>query len=582
LILNICFAKAQNFDNVWLFGYDSYGTATEWGGTVIDFNTIPPTLSFLFNEMNFLQANASVCDSSGSLQFYTNGLYIANKNHEPMANGGGLNPGDFADNMLNYGYILDQGAFIVPFPDSSNHYYLFHADKQYPTPQVDWNSKYLYYTEIDMGLANGLGEVVAKNQVILDDTLGVGKLNAVRHANGRDWWMMVYEMASKNYYRILVSKNGIANLGSGQTSYSIPEEGVGQVVFSPDGSLFARMNTVNFNAGQYIDIYNFDRCNGYITGIEQIRYDDDALMGGVAISPNSRYLYVPSFNRLYQFDLQAADIPASKKTIYYDGFMEASTGFTTQFYLAQLAPDGKIYICTANGTHYLHVIHQPNLPYPDCMVEQHGITLPTYNAFSMPNFPNYRLGPLDGSPCDTLGLDNNPIAKFRYDQDTTDYLSVRFTDLSYYEPGEWSWAFGDGTVSQDTSPYHTFPSDGTYEVCLTVSNQYSSNTFCQVLVIGTGISAIDEESPEGLVNVFPNPAKEATNIILSGYLPRHALLNLYTATGQSVLQQRINFGWNLVQLESVSPGMYFWELKDACLPGQGMKLLGNGKLIVME
>ena len=228
------------------------------------------------------------------------------------------------------------------------------------------------------------------------------------------------------------------------------------------------------------------------------------------------------------------------------------------------------------------VIHQPNLPYPDCMVEQHGIKLPTYNSASLPNFPNYRLGPLDGSPCDTLGLDNHPIAKFRYDQDTTDYLSVRFTDLSYYEPAEWAWDFGDGSMSQDTSPVRTFPSDGTYEVCLTVGNANSSHTFCRTLVIGTGINAVGEEVPQGLVSVFPNPAKEATNIILSDYLPRHAELHLFTATGQLVKSQRILFGWNALELAGIAPGLYFYEVKDMGLPGQVGRLLKSGKLVKVE
>ncbi|MBK7699704.1 MAG: hypothetical protein IPJ39_13695 [Saprospiraceae bacterium] len=59
------------------------------------------------------------------------------------------------------------------------------------------------------------------------------------------------------------------------------------------------------------------------------------------------------------------------------------------------------------------------IEYPDeageaCTVLQHSVFMPTGIARGIPNFPHYRLGPLDGSPCDTLGLDNNPIAKYRY------------------------------------------------------------------------------------------------------------------------------------------------------------------------
>jgi hypothetical protein len=35
---------------------------------------------------------------------------------------------------------------------------------------------------------------------------------------------------------------------------------------------------------------------------------------------------------------------------------------------------------------------------------QHGIELPTWFSNSLPNHPNYHLGPVDGSVCDSLGI----------------------------------------------------------------------------------------------------------------------------------------------------------------------------------
>jgi uncharacterized membrane protein len=117
--------------------------------------------------------------------------------------------------------------------------------------------------------------------------------------------------------------------------------------------------------------------------------------------------------------------------------------------------------------------------------------------------PNYRLGPLDGSSCDTLGLDNHPIAKYRYEADTIDHQRIRFTDLSYFRPEVWSWDFGDGSpkISQ-RSPYHTYAQNGSYKVCLTVSNENSSNTSCRNITIGT--SATDDDlSSVADVTLFP-------------------------------------------------------------------------------
>ncbi len=311
----------------------------------------------------------------------------------------------------------------------------------------------------------------------------------------------------------------------------------------------------------------------------------NVVVTSLSISPNSRYLYAATQDKVFQFDLEAPVIAYSKKLVAeFDGFYDTSPPFTTLFFYQQLAPNGKIYMCTANGTRYLHVIHQPNLPYPNCNLEQHSITLPRINGQSLPNFPNYRLGPLDDSPCDTLGLDNHPVALYRYGQDVNDYLTIEFTDLSYYEPIDWHWDFGDNTTDTNPNPIHEFPSDGTYEVCLTVSNQYDTSTYCRMLIIGTGISATAEPNqPADLVSVFPNPAQSATNFRLGGdYLPREAMLTLYSATGQPVHTQRLMAGWSVVGLEGLAKGMYFWEVRDACLPGQGDRQLGAGKLVKVE
>ena len=131
-----------------------------------------------------------------------------------------------------------------------------------------------------------------------------------------------------------------------------------------------------------------------------------------------------------------------------------------------------------------------------------------------------------------------------------------------------------GTTSSEVNPAHEYFTEGAYEACLTVSNQYSSNTYCRTLYLG--VSASGDELPSVNLTVFPNPAREATTFILSDYLPQHGMLYLHTATGQLVHTQRITFGWNLVTLEGIAPGLYFYEVKDED------KLLRAGKLVKVE
>jgi PKD repeat protein len=59
---------------------------------------------------------------------------------------------------------------------------------------------------------------------------------------------------------------------------------------------------------------------------------------------------------------------------------------------------------------------------------------------------------------------------------------VQFTDTS---PSaiSWFWDFGDGTTSIAQNPTHTYTADGTYEICLTVSDGCGFDTACQTITI---------------------------------------------------------------------------------------------------
>jgi PKD repeat protein len=54
-------------------------------------------------------------------------------------------------------------------------------------------------------------------------------------------------------------------------------------------------------------------------------------------------------------------------------------------------------------------------------------------------------------------------------------LNVTFTDLSTNTPTSWNWDFGDGSYSTAQNPSHTFTSNRSYAVSLTVANSAGSN-----------------------------------------------------------------------------------------------------------
>jgi PKD repeat protein len=65
--------------------------------------------------------------------------------------------------------------------------------------------------------------------------------------------------------------------------------------------------------------------------------------------------------------------------------------------------------------------------------------------------------------------------------------SFHFYDLSTGDIDAWSWSFGDGTGSDEQNPFHTFPGPGSFTVCLTISGNDCTDTFCQEIVISDTI-----------------------------------------------------------------------------------------------
>lgn len=392
-------AAQPNRNNLWLGGFQQLA-GPPGGGIRISFDENSREVYPLPSWIGFFRTNANITDTEGNLQFSTNGAFLGDALGDTLQNGTGLNPSNYTS-AYPEGLHGSQWTLILPKPESSTVYWLFHctADRQSPNAYA----LQLYRTTVDMSLNGGLGAAVLKNEVLIADSLVAGRITAVRHANGRDWWVLCHRLNSDIYYRMLVTPNG----ASAPDQQAIGVERVyagGQACFSPQGNYFAYYRGT---AGEDLDIFGFDRCTGLFSNAVHIVINDVDLVGGVAFSPSGRYLYVSSVDRVYQFDTWAADITASRITIaVWDGFYSPSPPFATMFDIAQLAPDGKIYIGTGNSTLHLHVINYPDSAGLACGMVQHGVELPRYFMNSLPNHPNYHLGPVDGSVCDSLGIDS--------------------------------------------------------------------------------------------------------------------------------------------------------------------------------
>lgn len=567
--------EAQKHDYTWYLGFGDYSNNSldsVWGRSIIDFNSLSNE-SIGYNGSSFMDynfTNATISGEQGNFLFSYNGVYIEDASHNPMLNGT-----DMSDSGYEGGDVLIQGGLILPLPNSDNQYILFHQSWKYIGTFGTAGHK-LYYSIIDMRENNGLGAVIEKRNLLITDTLDYGKLTATLHANGRDWWILQPRFDSDEYYRILLTPSGPKVLST-QITNALHRAGLGQAFFSPDGSKYAKFSAISQQHGNFLHIYDFDRCTGLLSNPlvhhYQIGPND---VGGISFAPNSDLLYLLAYHRIYQFDLTSADVIASKRLVatrdnYIDTIPGTGAMIPPTFFCGQLGPNGKIYISSIGSVRVLSTIDYPDKLGAQCKVSQHSVHLPTVNR-SLPSFPNYRLGPIDGSECDTIGIDNFPLSRFRADQDAIDYFSFQFIDLSSYEPQEWQWDFGDGFFSSERHPVHIYKDRGVYKVCLTVSNSNGSDNSCETIYIGT--TSVGETESGIQVHAFPNPFHDYLTIQLPDhYYPIGVKMVMYDSQGQKIMQGDIKHERNTFQLSQIPSGIYFFFLV------QDGKLLSSGRVV---
>jgi hypothetical protein len=311
-----------------------------------------------------------------------------------------------------FGHVITYGAVFLPYPGDSTKYILFHqtGDSLNNVPSTE-----LYHTVIDITLDNGLGGVTnQKNQILFNDTISWG-LAACKHANGRDWWILAMKDASDISYKILLTPTGVASITTEPLNIDPAFGSSMQIGFSMDGTKFICSKTDGGVIKEhFVRILDFDRCSGTFSNPRV--FDVSGSIGwGLAFSPSGRFAYACSSNNIYQFDLDSLTIDT---VATYDGFISppGQSCCATSFWNMYLAANGKIYITSGSGVQHLHEMNYPDSAGVACDVQQHAISLGSYAQLrAVPNHPNYNLGPVVGSVCDTLSVGlAEPAHDFRF------------------------------------------------------------------------------------------------------------------------------------------------------------------------
>ncbi|MBK7390741.1 MAG: T9SS type A sorting domain-containing protein [Bacteroidetes bacterium] len=407
LILSISTISPAQRNNIWCFG-DSAS---------LDFsNGIPVTGT---SSMDSRGTCVSISDTNSNLLFYGNtrattagfnNSLIWNRNHELMLKG---------DSIAGDGWYHE--LVIVPDPGDDSLFYIFSIGVTY--------SIGLLYSIVDMRGDNGLGEVVQKNISLLNNIRLVDCLTAIKHGNGRDWWVIArlstaqFQTTNNTWYSYLISPSGISTVNI---------QNVGSLVGTNSGGLSfnSDFNKISFvSLPGLIELYDFDRCSGIISN--PITVEDVPPVApfpyywSCEFSPSGRYLYVSGSttpSTLWQFDTWAPNIAASKTLIWQTSYPPYTAGALKR------GPDNKIYMSCAwsdssgnfnypyDFTMYytenmnLSVINSPDSAGLACDFQPWSFYLGGKRTYwGLPNNPDYDLPALAGSPCDTLvGINDAP------------------------------------------------------------------------------------------------------------------------------------------------------------------------------
>ena len=332
----------------------------------IDFNTTPPTA---LNDGDMVQDEgcASICDPSGNLLFYTDGISVWNALHDTMPNGKG---------MMGHSSGTQSGV-IVPNPGNSDEYYLF---------SVPDNMDMVYYSMVDMTMEGGLGDIdPARKSIPLypPGVMTTQKISAVRHANNNDIWVISHQKAADTFYVHLITNSGIA-LDHTEKIGSVHTKLKGYLKVSSDGTKLACAISEN----NRVELYDFNASTGEISNLttfSNIYSGGNPTYGdpyGIEFSPDASKLYVSERfcnGRIYQYDLSSGP-PYSSTLIATHG-----TGFGSGVGALQLAPDGKIYVSVPGDS--LSVINEPDLAGAACDIQIRSFYLNGASAYEgLPTF----------------------------------------------------------------------------------------------------------------------------------------------------------------------------------------------------
>ena len=263
LFLSFSTISAQNDakrDYTWVLGY--LNNPQTYSLNQMDFNNHKLVINAVMKRnpnIGFREFNTSIADENGELLFYSTGCTLRNKNHNIPTGCDSIN--FKPDSPCNNGRLrLLQGGIILPLPEKRDTFMFFHK-----ASDILGDGDFTYDVQVTKLYAKDTTvKVIYKNKKVVNDTVAICEMTAVRHANGKDWWIINPQRGSNRYRMLLLTKDGVQpsweqSIGESAHEY---EDWWSQVTFSPDGKHYVRARGA---ATGDIHFFDFDRATGKLS-----------------------------------------------------------------------------------------------------------------------------------------------------------------------------------------------------------------------------------------------------------------------------------------------------------------------------
>ena len=378
-----------------------------------------PTITTTSPFRSVNRAGATYLDSVTGFYCYSNGMNIWDSTNQFMAGS-------------QYTFAIYQGLYNGFFiPNNLNADYLY-----FLSIYNGWIGKPLFLITIDKTQSNGLGLVISEDTFADElstayfdqDTATIG-FRLIKHGDGKQWWALTHILnisqisantTGPTWIRWLVNNDTVTgpffqdiglNYGSdlGYNGFCLNETGT-------------RLAVVSYS--KKIELFDFDRCTGLLnnnlvidSGKPYNNYTfspwvspKDSGYISCAFSPTGKYLFVNSFDTLWQYDMEAENISNSRNIIWYDTLDIDSLRLGSM----ELGPDGRLYVATSNHEYgqlvdlsrnqyntWMGVVFKPDSAGLLCDFKRHGLYLDGHiSNGTTPVRYNTQLGVWVGSPCD--------------------------------------------------------------------------------------------------------------------------------------------------------------------------------------